>query len=196
MNKYYVPKFLIILFLLIGCSLNNSEIQIKSGSNDRNKDGKPDIWVYQLDKDTILVEFDQNYDGKPDSCDKEIKGSKVIFETDIGCDGSVEAFSEEYDGNDMVYMDTNRDGIFDFKGYSKNNIPQKVELDLNYDGKMDAFKIFINGKLSYCEIDADHDGIIDKTIDRQNEFMNWMENTHPEYTINFNTLNEQIKNHN
>lgn len=177
-----------------GCSLNNPQNTIKTGCKDRNNDGKPDFWAYQPDIDTLIVKVDENYDGNPDSCDKQRKiNSKVIYETDIDCDGLIESWSEEYNGTETIFMDTNRDGVFDFKGYSKNKILLKVELDLNYDGKMDAFKIYDNGTLLYCEIDTDHDGTIDKVIYNSNEFNFWKMNTYPDYTINFSRLNERVK---
>jgi hypothetical protein len=86
--------------------------------------------------------FDTNKDGKPDKWYVYDDGHVAVEKSDLNFDGKVDCIVE-----------------FEKKGKKTHE-----ELDNNYDGIMDTFFSYENGKLVLEEIDSNYDGAIDLRI--------------------------------
>ena len=104
----------------------------------RGRDGRPDQWVYRIDKDTFKIAIDTNGDGRPD-----------VVKT--------------YKDNEMVEIESDRDfnGQVDLvQEYSHGVLIREIRDD-DFDGKPETIKEFRHGKLAIVERDPQERGYID-----------------------------------
>jgi hypothetical protein len=127
------PALSLILFLF-SCSRS----PVADGVYDRDRDGRPDEWVYRLSKTEVKHEFDTNGDGRPDVTKFYKNGQLVRIERDRNFDGQPDLI-EEFDH-----------GV----------IAREIHDD-NFDGKPEAIKTFRKGKLAILELDPEERGAID-----------------------------------
>lgn len=104
----------------------------------RGRDGRPDQWVYRIDKDTYKIEIDTNGDGRPDVVKTYKNNEMVEIESDRNFDGQVDLVQE----------------------YSHGILIREVHDD-NFDGKPEKIEEFRHGKLAIVERDPQERGYID-----------------------------------
>ena len=104
----------------------------------RGPDGRPDQWVYRIDKDTYKIAIDTNGDGRPDVV-KTYKDNEVVeIESDRNFDGHA----------DLVQV------------YLHGNLIREIHDD-DFDGKPEKIEEFRHGKLAIVERDPHERGYID-----------------------------------
>ncbi len=104
----------------------------------RDRDGRPDQWVYRIDKDTYKIAIDTNGDGRPDVV-KTYKDKQVVeIESDRNFDGQT----------DLVQV------------YSHGDLIREIHDD-NFDGKPEKIEEFRRGKVAIVERDPQERGYID-----------------------------------
>ncbi len=89
---------------------------------------------------------------------------KFMYTTDSNDDGKPDQWYNMQDGKiTYIEMDRNYDGKVDYKAeYNKDGKMETEEMDYNYDGKMDDFYYYDDdGILAREEIDSNFDGKID-----------------------------------
>ncbi|HTW87041.1 MAG TPA: hypothetical protein VMD75_03440 [Candidatus Binataceae bacterium] len=124
---------LILAFCFIGCS------RAPYGTiTHRDSKGRPDQWVYGVDRDTYKIELDTNHDQRPDVIKTYEHNQLIKIEKDRNFDGRV----------DLV------------QNYSDGILTREVHDD-NFDGKPEMIKVFRRGKLAMVELDSDECGHVD-----------------------------------
>jgi len=108
---------------------------------DRNKDGKTDIWRYFEEGKLTRSEVDRDLNGKADFW--------AYYK-----DGKTE----------RQEIDTNSDGKPDGFAYFEQGVKVRQEIDSNYDGRADGRFYYKMGKLCGRAVDSDFDGKIDKVF--------------------------------
>jgi len=105
----------------------------------RSRDGRPDQWVYRINKDTYKIAIDTNGDGRPDVV-KTYKDNEIVqIESDRNFDGKVDLVQE----------------------YSHGVLVREIHDD-DFDGKPELIKIFRpDGTLALVERDPQEVGYID-----------------------------------
>jgi hypothetical protein len=104
----------------------------------RGRDGKPDQWVYRIDKDTYKISIDTNGDGRPDIVKTYKDNELVRVESDRNFDGKVDLVQE----------------------YSHGALNREIHDD-DFDGKPETIKAFRKGRLAIVERDPKERGYID-----------------------------------
>ena len=104
----------------------------------RARDGRPDQWIYRIDKDTYKIAIDTNGDGQPDVV-KTFKDDELVeIESDRDFNGQVDLVQE----------------------YSHGVLIREIHDD-NFDGKPETIEEFRHGKLAIVERDPAERGYID-----------------------------------
>src|SRR5580700_1538196 len=104
----------------------------------RGRDGRPDRWVYRIDKDNYKIAIDTNGDGRPDVV-KTYKDNQVVeIESDRNFDGQTDLVQE----------------------YSHGILIREIHDD-DFDGKPEKIEEFRHGKLAIVERDPQERGYID-----------------------------------
>ena len=104
----------------------------------RGRDGRPDQWVYRIDKDDYKIAIDTNGDGRPDVV-KTYKDDEIVqIESDRNFDGKVDLVQE----------------------YSHGVIAREIHDD-DFDGKPEKIEEFKHDKLAIVERDPQERGFID-----------------------------------
>jgi hypothetical protein len=104
----------------------------------RGRDGRPDQWVYRIDKDDYKIAIDTNGDGRPDVV-KTYKDDEIVqIESDRNFDGKVDLVQE----------------------YSHGVIAREIHDD-DFDGKPEKIEEFKHDKLAIVERDPRERGFID-----------------------------------
>ena len=107
----------------------NPDLAGQTVSADQNKDGKPDHWVTYNDEGVrVLIASDTNDDGKPDFWKHPIRGLMILKEKDLNFDGRV----DDRQVSDFVYDKTLK---------FNRNLYVWREIDSNYDGVVDVYKV-------------------------------------------------------
>jgi hypothetical protein len=127
------PALALILF-----AYSCSRPPVADAVYDRDRDGRPDEWIYRLSETEVKIEFDTNRDGRPDVTKFYKNGALIRIERDRNFDGRPDLI-EEFDH-----------GI----------IAREIHDD-DFDGKPEAIKIFRRGKLAILELDPKERGAID-----------------------------------
>jgi hypothetical protein len=105
----------------------------------RGRDGRPDQWVYRIDKDTYKIAIDTNGDGRPDVVKTYKDDELVQIESDRNFDGKADLVQE----------------------YSHGVLLREIHDD-DFDGKTEAIKTFRpNGTLALVERDPNERGHVD-----------------------------------
>jgi antitoxin component YwqK of YwqJK toxin-antitoxin module len=104
----------------------------------RGRDGRPDQWVYRIDKDTYKIAIDTNGDGRPDLVKTYKNNQMVEIESDRNFDGQT----------DLVQV------------YSHGDLIREIHDD-DFDGKPEKIEEFRHGKLAIVERDPQERGDID-----------------------------------
>jgi len=104
----------------------------------RGRNGRPDQWVYRIDKDTYKIAIDTNGDGRPDVVKTYRDNELVEIESDRNFDEKV----------DLVQQ------------YSHGVLIREIHDD-DFDGKTETIKEFRHGKLAIVERDPQERGYID-----------------------------------
>ena len=105
----------------------------------RGRDGRPDQWVYRIDKDTYKIGIDTNGDGRPDVVKTYKDNELVQIESD-----------RNFDGKDDLVQE-----------YSHGVLLREIHDD-DFDGKTEAVKTFRpNGTLALVERDPRERGYVD-----------------------------------
>ena len=104
----------------------------------RGRDGRPDQWVYRIDKDTYKIAIDTNGDGRPDLVKTYKDNELVEIESDRNFDGRTDLVQE----------------------YSRGVLTREVHDD-DFDGKPEKIEEFRHGKLAIVERDPQERGYID-----------------------------------
>ena len=133
-----MPKaaiFLVALsFSFISCSREPS-----GTITHRGRDGRPDQWVYRIDKDSYKIAIDTNGDGRPDVVKTYKDNELVQIESDRNFDGKADLVQE----------------------YAHGVLVREIHDD-DFDGKPEVIKTFRpNGTLAVVERDPQERGYID-----------------------------------
>ncbi len=104
----------------------------------RSRDGRPDQWVYRIDKDTFKIGIDTNGDGQPDVVKTYKDNELVEVESDRDFNGQVDLVQE----------------------YSHGVLTREIRDD-DFDGKPESIREFKHGKLAIVERDPQERGYID-----------------------------------
>ena len=105
----------------------------------RGRDGRPDQWVYRIDKDSYKIAIDTNGDGRPDVVKTYKDNELVQIESDRNFDGKADLVQE----------------------YSHGVLVREIHDD-DFDGKPEMIKTFRpNGTLALVEHDPQERGYID-----------------------------------
>src|ERR1700751_4344228 len=125
--------FLAGAFSLISCSREPSGTVTHNGV-----EGRPDQWIYRIDKDSYKISLDTNGDGRPDVVKTYRHDELVEVESDRNFDGKV----------DLVQQ------------FSRGVLAREIHDD-DFDGKPETIDTFRNGKLAIIERDPNERGIIE-----------------------------------
>jgi hypothetical protein len=149
----------IIILFCLSASLCLAE-DIKK--EDKNKDGKPDVWVYYDDnKRPVKIESDRNYDGKLDLWVSYGEKGQRRTEIDLNFDGRPDMYSYYQDGQRV-----------------------KLEIDIDYDGKLDQVNEYNkDGRLMKMQ-KANKNGKLETVFDMTGRYLSQQKNTqyHKTYT--------------
>ncbi len=104
----------------------------------RGRDGRPDQWVYRIDKDSYKIAIDTNGDGRPDVVKTYKDDELVEIESDRNFNGQTDLVQE----------------------YSHGVLIREIHDD-DFDGKPETIKEFRHGKLAIVERDPQERGYID-----------------------------------
>jgi hypothetical protein len=104
----------------------------------RGRDGRPDQWVYRINKDTFKIAIDTNGDGRPDVVKTYTDNELVQIESDRNFDGQVDLVQEYLHG-----------------------VLTREFRDDDFDGKPETIREFRQGKLAIVERDPQERGAID-----------------------------------
>jgi hypothetical protein len=102
------------------------------------RDGRPDQWVYRIDKDSYKIAIDTNGDGRPDVVKTYQENQVIEIESDRNFDGQA----------DLVQV------------YSHGDLIRETHDD-DFDGKPEKIEGFRHGKLAIVERDPKERGYID-----------------------------------
>lgn len=107
-------------------------------TEDKNGDGRVDLWAYLKDGKTFRTERDTNADGKPDRFSLFIKGRDLVLrETDANFDGKIDQRAlASWDGNKKIPVGGVPARSIPNPGY--DNIWKEVDSD--FDGKLDTVR--------------------------------------------------------
>ena len=123
-------------------------------TEDKNNDGKPDMWMYYDDTNRpTKIESDRNYDGKVDLW--IIYGNK---------------------GTRVTQIDMNFDGRPDMYSYYQYSQRIKLELDSDYDGKLDQVNEYRDGRVVKMQ-KANKDGKLETMFDVSGRYSSQQKNT-------------------
>jgi len=104
----------------------------------RGRDGRPDQWVYRIDKDSYKIAIDTNGDGRPDVVKTYKDNELVRIESDRNFDGKADLVEE----------------------YSHGVLLREIHDD-DFDGKTEMIKTFRpNGTLALVERDPQERGYV------------------------------------
>lgn len=104
----------------------------------RDRHGRPDQWIYRIDKDTYKIAIDTDGDGQPDVI-KTCKNNELVeIESDRNFNGQVDLVQE----------------------YSHGVLIREIHDD-DFDGKPETIEEFRHGKLAIVERDPKERGYID-----------------------------------
>jgi hypothetical protein len=138
-----------------------------SDVEDRDGDGRPDLWRYERDGKLVREVFDDDADGTPDRTVHYEPGSKRIarVEQDDDGDGQTDTWVIYENGKmNQRRADTNHDGQVDaWTFYDGNGQITRQAQDLDGDGTRDRAEVFENGKLARRTEDLDGDGRPDRS---------------------------------
>ncbi len=127
-----------IFLAALACGLIGCNREPDRTVTHRGRDGRPDQWVYRIDKDTYKIAIDTNGDGRPDIV-KTYKANELVdIESDRNFDGQVDLVQE----------------------YSHGLLIREIHDD-NFDGKPEKIEEFRHGKLAIVERDPQERGYID-----------------------------------
>ena len=104
----------------------------------RGRDGRPDQWVYRIDKDNYKISIDTNGDGRPDVVKTYKDNELVKVESDRNFNGQVDLVQE----------------------YSHGILIRELHDD-DFDGKIESIKEFRNGRVAIVERDPKERGYVD-----------------------------------
>ena len=125
---------LVALTFFMSCSRGNY-----GTVTHRDRNGRPDQWIYRIDKDTYKISIDTNGDGRPDVVKTYKKSQLARVECDRNFDGKVDLFQE----------------------YSRGVLVREIHDD-DFDGKPEAVRTFRpNGSLAMIELDPRERGFVD-----------------------------------
>jgi hypothetical protein len=127
-----------ILLVAIACGFIACNHEPDRTVMHRDHDGRPDQWVYRIDKHTYKIALDTNGDGRPDVVKTYTDKELVKIESDRNFDGQV----------DLVQV------------YSHGLLVREVHDD-DFDGKPEKIENFRHGKLAIVELDPQERGYID-----------------------------------
>jgi hypothetical protein len=106
---------------------------------DKNKDGRPDLWLYYENKRPVKIESDRNYDNKLDLWITYGQNGQKRTEIDLNFDGRPDMFSYyTYGQRTRLEIDTNYDGKLDQISTYANDRAVKIERDTNSDGRLEV----------------------------------------------------------
>ena len=122
--------------------------------------------IYVGNRKLKQAEFDEDGDGKFETVQYYNEQGKLIrVAADSNHNGKMDRWSY-FSGNqiDHTAFDTNGNGKADqWQYYDGGKAIKKVEYDTNGDGKADRWEHFTDGKLAKVELDRNFDGKIDLT---------------------------------
>jgi hypothetical protein len=132
---------------------------------DRNRDGRPDHWVYHHAGQAVRELFDEDADGAPDRhvYYQAETGEKSREEEDTNLDGRIDSWLEYQNAKIARHRrDTNGDGFLDTWSFYRDGELTRQERDLNADGFRDRVGFYQDGRLVREEDDRDGDGRPDR----------------------------------
>ncbi|MGO9057224.1 MAG: hypothetical protein ACLQU2_07520 [Candidatus Binataceae bacterium] len=106
--------------------------------HNRDRNGRPDEWIYRLGKGDVKREFDTNGDGRPDLVKFYQNNQLIRVERDRNFDGKPDLIQE----------------------YDRGVIVREIHDD-DFDGKPEMIKIFRKGVLAILERDPQERGVVD-----------------------------------
>jgi hypothetical protein len=122
-----------LAFCFISCSRGPQR-----AVNHRDRSGRPDQWVYRIDKDTYKIAIDTNGDGRPDIVKTYHHDQLVRVEVDRNHDGHVDLVQEQ----------------------SQGTLNREIHDD-DFDGRPEKIEEFRRGKLAIVELDPKERGYVD-----------------------------------
>jgi hypothetical protein len=132
---------------------------------DRNRDGRPDHWVYRQGGQRVRELFDEDADGTPDRYIfyQSESGDNRREEEDTNLDGEIDSWLEYRNGKIVRHRrDSNGDGFLDTWSFYRAGQLTRQERDLNGDGYRDRIGFYENGRLTREEEDRNGDGRADR----------------------------------
>jgi antitoxin component YwqK of YwqJK toxin-antitoxin module len=132
---------------------------------DRNGDGRPDLWQYRSNGALVRELFDENGDGRVDHTIRydAATGKKILEEEDTNGDGRIDSWTEFRDGQvARRRQDTSGDGEPDTWTLYQDGQLARIEEDRNGDGFRDRTRYYRGGHLVREVEDANGDGRPDR----------------------------------
>jgi len=133
---------------------NNQTGRLERISYDRNKDGKPDAWLYMDGTKATRSELDENYDGAVDRWEEyqsgvsNVPGGSVVPRSDL-----IRAEqSTQFDGK-----------VSRWERYQDGSLTT-VEEDTTGDGRPDKWETWVNGSLAEVALDTKNAGKPDRRL--------------------------------
>ncbi|MFZ0887662.1 MAG: hypothetical protein WA005_04350 [Candidatus Binataceae bacterium] len=127
-----------IVFAALAFSFISCSREPNGTVTHRGRDGRPDQWVYRIDKDSYKIAIDTNGDGRPDVVKTYKDNELVQIESDRNFDGKADLVQE----------------------YSHGVLLREIHDD-DFDGKTEVIKTFRpNGTLALVERDPQERGYV------------------------------------
>jgi len=133
-------------------------------TEDRNRDGRPDRWVYTEADGGRRELLDENADGRADLVRRfDAENRLLSTEEDLDFDGRYEVTTQYRDGErTRRFEDTDADGRPDRWTFFANGEVRSIEEDRDGDGFRDLISSYTNGELEEQQEDRNGDGQPDR----------------------------------
>lgn len=134
---------------------------VASQVEDRDRDGRPDRWVYADAGRTTREVLDDNGDGQPDRITVYDPSGRLPArsEEDANGDGVIDTWTQYENGQpSRRQSDTNGDGVPDDWTAFRDGQPYRNEQDTKGQGFRDRVRIYESGHLAREEEDRNGDG--------------------------------------
>jgi len=134
----------IIISTIIAAFLSSASLCLAKDikTEDKNGDGRPDMWIYYENEIPVKIESDRNYDNKLDLWIIYGKNASRTTQVDLNFDG--------------------RPDMYSYYQYGRR---VKLEIDADYDGKLDQVNEYSDGRLVKMQKDENKDGKLDVVFD-------------------------------
>jgi hypothetical protein len=132
---------------------------------DSDADGRVDLRSYMQNARAVRLEADGNGDGRVDRWEYyRADGQLDRLGTSSRGDGREDTWIVQNGTQMRVDISTRRDGVVDRHEFRENNVLVRAEQDSDFDGRIDEWQRFENGRLRELLVDTSRSGRADRRL--------------------------------